>query len=283
MSAVYEDQESVIITGSDSPVDTPVGGSTSVNVDNDTVGVGVGLSAGSSSGLASAIIDGEPDWDSVDIDQASQSLPLNNFVLIFEGQVFSSSLNASSFTTMPTGLFEYGDLTDVQFAITFPAQGEGFTALSVSNGAATAIDSSGNQEPANIASPKHAVLSVDSKDVNNSGYTYDLKIYVKLENGMDQTITISIDQSTTSGGTRDLVKSALNDISINSKSLSVELSGDSRLIVKGTADSDISVLEFVAAKDPKNGLSPGISQVFLAGRQQSSTSTTKATYSYVEK
>lgn len=215
-------------------------------------------------------------WADVDSTQATQTLPLNNFTFQFGGQTIDTS-NAT-FTVAPVADFAYGDLVNIRFAVTFNTPIGGWASVSVSNDVATAVDANTLQpENDNVTDNPRAMLGIDFKNVVNR-FNYSVKIWVKLEDGSSNDITINIEASTTAGGTRDQVLSALQDLKIGDQKLDVEALSDTRLKVKGTTKSDVSIVEFTAQQ--QNGNDPGIASIFHNGREKSPTAAAPPKLSY---
>src|SRR4029079_17333319 len=98
-------------------------------------------------------------WESVDPDQASQSLSVSNFTLNIAGQNLTEA--SASFTTLPTAEFAYGEFKGLTFAIdTSGISGFPYTSMSMSDLDLTVQPQVG--DPINVTlAPKRTVLVVD--------------------------------------------------------------------------------------------------------------------------
>jgi len=200
-------------------VDTPVGGSTNVTVDNDTVGVGVGLSSGSSStsGSQTAHIDFDVPWDSIDPDQPSQSLPLSNFSLSLAGQTFTSA-NAT-FITSPTIQLANGTETGVTFAIdTSAVTGYQYSSLSMNGeGTLTAIDAITHAPVNVIVLADNVQFEVDFAQAKTMvSYRIEIKLFNKPQGGQQVGTTqiITLGASATVDDIRGFFKGAMTDLGL---------------------------------------------------------------------
>jgi hypothetical protein len=165
--------------------------------------------------------------DEVDPDEATQSIPLTDFTLVFGGQTFDAS--SPYFTQVPTADLEYGTLVNITFAITFAAPIDGYASLAVDGGEATAVDAvTSTEEMAGVTDTDPALLVLDFAPVNITAYTETYVINVILE---DNTVvpvgSVSLPGSGNPNGTKTGWRNLVFDAMSSKTSLAVKKDADS--------------------------------------------------------
>ena len=180
-------------------------------------------------------------WEDVDPDAASQSVTLSNFSLQLAGQTFS----AADAQSAPTMQFENGVATGITFGIdTSGVANYSYTSLSMSGWNITAVPLVG--DPFLVAAPpKVAALNVNLSTYNSSGFNHTLTVQYKLADNTTESIDIPIAGGTAATDVRNLVYSVLKDAKLDVTPLE-----GSRLLVKGTTNSQISEIRFTVNNPP---------------------------------
>jgi hypothetical protein len=188
-------------------------------------------------------------WSEIDPDEATQSIPLTDFTLVFGGQTFDES--SPYFTVAPTAEFEYGDLVNITFAITFAAPVAGYASLAVAGGEATAVDAvTTDPEVVAVADnvPASLLLNFDGMTFDTTGTTP--WTFRAAWGGQDSgPVMVTIPQSGTPGATptavRDMVKTALK-----AKGWVVESDGTTLLVITGAPGKHLTLVDIYANTFP---------------------------------